>query len=88
MTGRIPSATPPVETTKTDGLGPKRPAVSTPSEPLPDGAQVSELSRAVAAALRPDDQKIEALRQAVAAGTYAVDPVKVIEKMLPIENPE
>ena len=88
MTARIPNSTPPVETTKADALGPERPVTTGPSETPQDGAQVSDLSRAVAAALGSNEQKVNALRQEVATGVYVVDPVKTIEKMLQIENAE
>jgi Anti-sigma-28 factor, FlgM len=83
-----PNLTPAPETTAVEGLGPKRPAAPAALGTPPDGADVSELSRAVAAALGANEQKVESLRQAAASGSYVVDPIKVIEKMLPIENPE
>jgi len=86
VTARIPNSTPPTETTASDGSGPKRSAMSGPPETQPDGAQVSELSRTVAAAMGSNDQKVEALRREVAAGAYVVDATKVIEKILQSEN--
>ena len=88
MTAPIPHSTPPLETKAAEALGPKRPAVAGSVETPPDGAQVSELSRTVAAAMGSNDQKVEALRRLVASGEYVVDSVKVIEKMLQTPNPE
>lgn len=88
MTAGIPNSTPPVETKAADGLGPKRPVVSGSLETPADGAQVSEISRSVSAALGTDDQKVEALRREVSAGAYVIDPVKIAEKMLEIEKPK
>lgn len=79
---------PSVEVKTPDGLGPKRPASSAPLNPPPDGAEVSELSRSVAAALGSDQQRVEALRREVATGSYVVDPIKIAEKLLPVENQE
>ncbi|MGA7415368.1 MAG: flagellar biosynthesis anti-sigma factor FlgM [Bryobacteraceae bacterium] len=73
---------------RADGLTPKRPAPFGPLELPPDGAEVSELSRTVAAALGSDDQKVETLRRDVAAGAYVVDPIKLARKMLQIDTPE
>jgi anti-sigma28 factor (negative regulator of flagellin synthesis) len=86
VTPRISNSTPPVETTGVTGAGPKRTTTSGPLQSPSDGAKVSELSRAVAAALEPDNQKIEALRREVQGGTYVIDPVKVIEKILDTQN--
>ena len=86
MTAPIPNSTPPVEVKTPDGLGPKLPAASVPLNPPPDGAEVSELSRSIAAALGTDQQRVEALRREVASGSYVVDPVKIAEKLVPSEN--
>ncbi len=77
-----------VEATTADSLSPKRPVEAGSHQTQPDGAQVSELSRTVAAALGTDDQKVEALRREVSTGVYVVDPIKTAEKMLQIEKPE
>lgn len=87
MTARIPNSTPPVETATLDGRSPKRATVSG-SQPAPsDGAQVSELSETIAAALGSDDEKVEALRREVSSGTYVVDSIKIAERLLQIEKP-
>jgi len=89
VTGRIPNSNPPLEPTATDGPGPRRrPVSSLPLATQPDGAQVSELSRAVATALESNDQKVDALRRKVASGAYVVDSVKVVKKMLQTHNSE
>jgi len=88
MTAPIPNSMPPPETTRVEVSGPKRAAGSGPLRTPPDGTELSNLSRTVTAALGSSDSKVDSLRQRVAAGTYVVDPVKVVEKILQNEKPE
>ena len=82
MTFPISNSTPPAEVIALKNDRPERLVPHEAAPNPPDGSVVSELSQAVATALAPHDQKIEALRQQVADGTYVIDPQKVAEKML------
>lgn len=81
MTFHISNSPPPVEAIAAKNNGVEQ-LKAAPVKNSADEAEVSELSQAVVAALGPNEQKIEAFRRQIADGTYVVDPVKVIEKML------
>jgi flagellar biosynthesis anti-sigma factor FlgM len=84
----VSNSTPPAEAIAVTNNRPQRLTPSEQPASPADGAELSELSDAVATALDSNHQKVEALRQQVSNGTYVIDPQKVAEKMLEAQIPK
>ncbi|MFQ5487187.1 MAG: flagellar biosynthesis anti-sigma factor FlgM [Gammaproteobacteria bacterium] len=50
------------------------------------GALLQRLSDRIAEQPAIDSQRVESIRQAIAAGSYEIDPVRVAEKMISFES--
>ena len=81
-----------VRSTPVDAQAPRAPELRPPvgKAAAPDPLSLSNAAlaaRAMAAAPPVDTAKIESIRAAIAAGTYAVDPERIAEKMLALDLP-